>query len=107
MAKQPTNTLVLMLMLAVIIIAAVNGDMATAPSTICNVKVAELAECLPAITGKSPPRPTNKCCSVVRKTNLRCLCKYKSEFTKFGVDPKNALALPKKCKLKLPKDCKK
>ncbi|KAL3636720.1 hypothetical protein CASFOL_019019 [Castilleja foliolosa] len=104
MAKQITNTLVLILALAA---AVVNGDVATAPSTICNVKVAELAECLPAITGELPPRPTSKCCSVVRKTNLRCLCKYKSEFAKFGVDPKNALALPKKCKLKLPKDCKK
>ncbi|KAK6132991.1 hypothetical protein DH2020_033282 [Rehmannia glutinosa] len=104
---KPSNTLVLIWTLAAIVVAAVNGDDAAAatPTTICNVKVTELAECIPAITGKSPPGPTKKCCSVMRKTNLRCLCDYKSEFTKFGVDPKNAMALPKKCGLKLPREC--
>ncbi|KAL0294036.1 UNVERIFIED_CONTAM: Upstream activation factor subunit UAF30 [Sesamum calycinum] len=90
-------------------VALVNGEAAAAatPSTICNVRVSELVQCLPAITGKSPPPPTKSCCSVISKANLHCLCNYKSEISKFGVDPAKALALPKKCGLKAPRECTK
>lgn len=112
MAKLAGNsTLVLIFALAAVIIStrAVNGDAGAAatPTTICKVGVSELAVCIPAITGKSPPKPTESCCAVIRKADLRCLCNYRSQFTKFGINPDNALALPKKCGLKLPRGCKK
>ncbi|KAI3466449.1 hypothetical protein Pfo_023112, partial [Paulownia fortunei] len=107
MAKTGSTLLLMCTLAAVVVVAMVNGDAAATPSTICNVKVSELAECIPAITGKSPPSPTKSCCSVMNKTSLRCLCNYKSEFSKFGVDPANAMALPQKCGLKLPRECKK
>ncbi|KAK3032461.1 hypothetical protein RJ639_037274 [Escallonia herrerae] len=62
----------------------------------------DLATCLPAITGTSPQPPTVGCCKVMHKTNLHCLCSYKDELRNLGVDPKTAMALPKKCGLKLP-----
>ncbi|KAK3014532.1 hypothetical protein RJ639_010082 [Escallonia herrerae] len=57
----------------------------------------DLATCLPAIKGTSPQRPTLGCCKVMHKTNLHCLCSYKDELRNLGVDPKTAMALPKKC----------
>ncbi|KAH6775796.1 hypothetical protein C2S52_013357 [Perilla frutescens var. hirtella] len=94
---------------AALIVALANGDaeVTATPSTICNITVSGLAQCLPAITGKSPPRPTKSCCAVMKKANLRCLCNYKSQFTNFGIDPNNAMALPKKCGRKLPLECTK
>ncbi|KAL2247669.1 UNVERIFIED_CONTAM: hypothetical protein Sindi_2619200, partial [Sesamum indicum] len=106
---KPVTTFLLLSTLLALAVALVNGDAAAAatPSTICNVSVSELVKCLPAITGKSPPWPTKSCCSVISKANLHCLCNYKSEISKFGVDPAKALALPKKCGLKAPRECTK
>ncbi|PIN20545.1 hypothetical protein CDL12_06763 [Handroanthus impetiginosus] len=96
-----------LLLTLVIAAAAASPSPSPSSSSICNVKVSELAECIPAITGKSPRQPTKSCCSAMLKADLHCLCEYESQFRKFGVDPANALALPRKCGLKLPKDCKK
>ncbi|KAL2476058.1 Bifunctional inhibitor/lipid-transfer protein/seed storage 2S albumin superfamily protein [Abeliophyllum distichum] len=94
---------IFLVLVALFFIATVNGDTTT---TICKVKVSELAECLPAIAGKSPSKPTKSCCAAIGKADLHCLCNYKSEFTKFG-DPTKAMALPKQCGLKLPRECNK
>ncbi|KAG8365124.1 hypothetical protein BUALT_Bualt18G0071700 [Buddleja alternifolia] len=105
---NPLITLLLISTLAAVLIASATGDAAAAtPSTVCNVKVSELAECIPAITGKSPPWPTKSCCSVMHKANLHCFCNFKSELKKYGVDPNNAMKLPGKCGLKLPRECNK
>ncbi|KAL3851161.1 hypothetical protein ACJIZ3_013043 [Penstemon smallii] len=103
MAKQGMITL---LLLSAVLVADVRGDAAATPTTICSVSVSELVECLPAITGKSPKWPSKGCCSVMRKADMNCLCKYKSDFSKFGVDPAKAMALPEKCAIKLPRACK-
>ncbi|WOG98527.1 hypothetical protein DCAR_0417870 [Daucus carota subsp. sativus] len=91
------------LMALVVLVAVVSADKAP---TICNVGVSELGHCLPAITGDKPSWPTKDCCKVMHKVNLPCLCNYKDKFLKYGISPKNALALPKKCGLKLPKQCR-
>lgn len=90
--------------MAMLLLAMVAADKAP---TICNVGVSELAECLPAITGSPPSWPTKSCCKVMHKVNLPCLCKYKDQFLKLGISPSNAMALPNKCDLKLPVECKK
>ncbi|KAL7103386.1 hypothetical protein ACP275_08G176000 [Erythranthe tilingii] len=106
MAKtRSTLVLIIFALASAILATAVSGD-AAAATTICNVRFSELAECIPAITGKTPAWPTRVCCSVICKADLHCFCKYKSEFEKFGVDPANALALPTKCGLELPRGCK-
>ncbi|KAK2987066.1 hypothetical protein RJ640_004792 [Escallonia rubra] len=81
-------------MVVMVLVAVVRGDK---PTIICNVKMTDLATCLPAITGTSPQPPTVGCCKVMHKTNLHCLCSYKDELRNLGVDPKAAMALPKKC----------
>ncbi|KAL1566983.1 putative lipid-transfer protein DIR1 [Salvia divinorum] len=92
-------------LLAVSALADGSASVTATPSTICSVSVSELAQCLPAITGKSPPRPTKECCGVMKKANLRCLCNYKAQFANFGIDPAKAMALPKKCGRNLPRQC--
>ncbi|CAK9163872.1 unnamed protein product [Ilex paraguariensis] len=77
----------------------------TTSAPMCNVTVSELAECLPAATGVSPPPPTKQCCTIIRKADLQCLCKYKSQLRQFGADPATAMTLPKKCGLRAPKVC--
>ncbi|OWM81338.1 hypothetical protein CDL15_Pgr007376 [Punica granatum] len=73
---------------------------------ICKIDTAELAECLPAVTGKSPPRPTRKCCGIVRRADMHCLCQYRSVLPAMGIPPENAFALPKKCGLKARPKCR-
>nr|AFK43735.1 unknown [Lotus japonicus] len=66
----------------------------------------QLDLCREAITGKYPPKPKEKCCAVIRHANLTCLCGYKSLLPSVGISPTNALALPRKCGLKTPRQCK-
>lgn len=98
-----TGTLMSFLMAMVVLVAVV---VANKTPTICNVGVSELGECLPAITGDKPSWPTKGCCKVMHKVNLPCLCNYKDKLSQYGISPKNAMALPKKCGLKLPAQCR-
>ncbi|XP_074373558.1 putative lipid-transfer protein DIR1 [Apium graveolens] len=91
-------------LMAMVVLAAVEA--ANKTPTICNVRVSELGECLPAITGNKPSWPTKGCCKVMHKVKLPCLCKYKDKFLQYGISPKNAMAVPKKCGLKLPAQCR-
>uniref|UniRef100_A0A2N9GZW0 Bifunctional inhibitor/plant lipid transfer protein/seed storage helical domain-containing protein n=1 Tax=Fagus sylvatica TaxID=28930 RepID=A0A2N9GZW0_FAGSY len=75
-------------------------------AAICNIDSTKLTQCLPAVNGQSPPPPTKQCCTVVRHANLPCLCNYKSLLPAFGINPTHALALPKKCGLKTPPQCR-
>lgn len=99
-----SNVLVQFVVVAMVVvfIAGVRGDK---PAVVCNVKVTDLAQCLPAISGQSPPPPTKGCCKVMHKVDLKCLCNYKKELIKYGVNPGAAMTLPKKCGLKSPKEC--
>lgn len=97
MAKITGNVL-LRCVLTIALIVSVSSAVAPASSTVvCNVQMTDLLECLPAITGAHPPFPTKRCCKVMRKVNLPCLCRYKPELAKFGANPVAAMAVPKKC----------
>lgn len=95
--------------LAVMVFFAVtaNGDDTGPNSVVCKVKLMDLAQCLPAITGVSPPKPTEGCCKVLKKADLPCLCKHKADLSRFGANPAKALELPQKCGLGVPQECKK
>lgn len=67
---------------------------------ICNINTKQLAKCLPAVTGRSPPPPTRRCCKAIRHGDMNCLCQYKSVLPAMGIPPKNAFELPKKCGMK-------
>ncbi|CAL5202268.1 unnamed protein product [Lathyrus oleraceus] len=73
---------------------------------ICNIDTRKLNLCNAAITGKNPPKPSAKCCAVIKKCNLSCLCIYKPLLPALGINPTKALALPKKCGLKTPPGCR-
>lgn len=88
---------------AVLLIALVGGARAV---SVCNIDTKQLNPCMPAVTGESPPQPSKKCCKVISKANLPCLCSYKNVLPAVGINPKNALALPKKCGLETPPECK-
>ncbi|RDX94764.1 putative lipid-transfer protein DIR1, partial [Mucuna pruriens] len=90
MAQSNGKTLVLWL-LATLLIALLGGAQAV---IFCNVDSSQLNSCRAAITGQNPPPPDEKCCAVIRRANLPCLCGYKSLLPVIGINPKNALALP-------------
>ncbi|KAE9454693.1 hypothetical protein C3L33_13405, partial [Rhododendron williamsianum] len=88
-------------LLLVLIFQACNAN-------ICNVPVANLMACRLAVTSGTPPRaPTAKCCEVISRADLRCLCSYKnSKFLPLlGVDPNLAFQLPAKCRIPNPPQC--
>ncbi|KAJ0103475.1 hypothetical protein Patl1_04052 [Pistacia atlantica] len=87
---------------AILVIALVGGARAV---PVCNIDTKQLDPCKPAVTGNSPPRPSKECCKVVSKADLPCLCSYKNVLPAVGINPKHALALPKKCGLKTPPQC--
>ncbi|XP_028758469.1 putative lipid-transfer protein DIR1 [Neltuma alba] len=72
-------------------------------TVVCNMDMTKSDElCRAAITGQNPPRPTKGCCAVIRHANFPCLCELKYMLPSFGIDPKNAFALPAKCGLQSP-----
>lgn len=89
-------------LVAALLIVMLGGAQAV---VLCNIETTKLNACRAAITGKYPPPPTKKCCVIVRQANLPCLCSYKSLLPAAGIDPKNALALPGKCGLRIPRGC--
>ncbi|KAL5548519.1 hypothetical protein UlMin_003750 [Ulmus minor] len=77
----------------------------TSAVVLCDVDSNNLPECRPAVSGNSPSPPSEKCCAIVHQANLPCLCNYKSVLPAFGIDPVQAMELPKKCGLKTPREC--
>ncbi|OMP04299.1 hypothetical protein COLO4_09753 [Corchorus olitorius] len=73
--------------------------------TICKIPLRKLSLCRPAVTGKYPPKPTEGCCGLLKQADLKCLCQYKDALPALEIDPVRAFALPKKCKLRTPKQC--
>ncbi|KAG2394716.1 uncharacterized protein HKW66_Vig0079090 [Vigna angularis] len=90
-------------LLATLLIAMLGGAKAIA---LCDTESSKLSACYAAVTGQHPPKPSEKCCDVVKHSNLPCLCGYKSILPAFGFNPINALALPRKCGLKTPPECR-
>ena len=95
MAQSSGKKLVEWLVAALLFIALLSGSAHAV--AICNIDSSQLNLCRAAVT--------EKCCAVIRQANLRCLCSYKSILPSFGINPKNALALPAKCGLQLPPNC--
>lgn len=89
-------------MVAALLFAMLGGSLAV---LLCNIESSELKLCHDAVTGKNPPNPDTKCCDVVHRCNLTCLCGYKSELPLFGINPANAMALPGKCGETKPSNC--
>ncbi|WVY94626.1 hypothetical protein V8G54_033714 [Vigna mungo] len=90
-------------LLATLLIVMLGGAKAIA---LCDTESSKLSACYAAVTGQHPPKPSEKCCDVVKHSNLPCLCRYKSVLPAFGFNPTNALALPSKCGLKTPPECR-
>lgn len=88
--------------MVLLLIALLEGAHA---ASICNIDSAQLNYCRRAVSGKSPTPPSKKCCGVVHRANLPCLCNYKAVLPSFGIDPALAMALPKKCGMKTPPEC--
>ncbi|KAK1316665.1 putative lipid-transfer protein DIR1 [Acorus calamus] len=102
--KGNSSFIVPLIVVVVMVVAAANVGEAL---EICNMDASRLSGCLPAIRGPSPAPPTQGCCDVIRTSDLHCLCGYKdsSLLPSFGVDPKLAMALPRKCHLNPPPEC--
>ncbi|GLT57545.1 hypothetical protein SLA2020_305110 [Shorea laevis] len=73
---------------------------------VCNVEMSKMELCRAAVTGSSAPLPTKKCCALVRQANFPCLCNLKSVLPSLGINPRHALALPRKCNLVTPPECR-
>ncbi|OVA06578.1 Bifunctional inhibitor/plant lipid transfer protein/seed storage helical domain [Macleaya cordata] len=102
MAKTSEIALVLGVLVVMVLIGMEGGAKAM---TICNMDSSQLAQCLPSIKGPSPTPPTQGCCDVMKIADMHCLCTYKAILPTFGVDPKLAMGLPKKCNLNAPPEC--
>nr|XP_012571239.1 putative lipid-transfer protein DIR1 [Cicer arietinum] len=104
MSKINVNVLAMNLLIAIaLLIALFCGVKAT---VICDFDLNKLDICHAAINGKHPPKPNAKCCEVIKHANLPCLCTFKSFLPALGINPKKALALPRKCGLKTPSECR-
>lgn len=101
----------LLLLMAAVLAAAAASSSAVFPSeaaySFCNVSLDELMSCKPAVTDP-PQKPTSECCNVVKSADLKCLCSHRSDLSIVpSINPKLALALPKKCKISsIPTECK-
>lgn len=102
MVSSGAKVLVQWLLLAICLMALVGGGSAT---TLCNIDPSKLFDCLPAVSGESPPPPNKNCCAVIHHANLTCLCDYKAALRALKIDPAHAVELPKKCGLNKPWKC--
>ncbi|XP_058191986.1 stemmadenine O-acetyltransferase-like [Rhododendron vialii] len=66
--------------------------------TICKVTVEGLMSCRSAVTPPKPTPPSAACCTVIKNSDLKCLCSYKNSslLPSLGIDPNLALQLPSK-----------
>ncbi|KAL9665627.1 hypothetical protein QQ045_021048 [Rhodiola kirilowii] len=97
-----SKSALLILFVALVLMASASE---AANPKICNIIPSRLSLCRPAVTGKSPPPPTRRCCRVMLAVDLKCLCDYKDMLPALGLNPELAIALPKKCGLSLPVGC--
>ncbi|MED6113693.1 hypothetical protein PIB30_073173 [Stylosanthes scabra] len=99
-----SSSMVALSLMTLIVLAGIDGSMA---QLICNVSIGDLMTCKPAVTPPNPPLPTDECCTVLKKADIKCLCKYKNStlLPALGIDPNLAMELPEKCKLPHPPQC--
>ncbi|KAI4344987.1 hypothetical protein L6164_012157 [Bauhinia variegata] len=75
--------------------------------TLCNVSLAGIMACKPAVTAPNPGPPSGDCCSALSHADMRCLCSYRNSklLPSLGIDPNLAMQLPGKCHLPHPANC--
>ncbi|GAU31692.1 hypothetical protein TSUD_63260 [Trifolium subterraneum] len=77
--------------------------------TICNMTREERKACEPYVTASNITlhKPSRACCSATANADISCICSYKDSnlLYFYGIDPKQALELPRKCKLKVSVKC--
>nr|ADE76763.1 unknown [Picea sitchensis] len=100
----------LLLLMAAVLAAAASSAAVfpeEAATPFCNVGFDKLMSCKPAVTDP-PEKPTSECCDVIKSADLKCLCSHRSDLSIVpSINPKLALALPKKCKISsVPPECK-
>ncbi|KAF8388512.1 hypothetical protein HHK36_027186 [Tetracentron sinense] len=97
------------LAIVALVVALVIGNevMVSNSQTVCNITVAGLMACKPAVSPPNPVPPTAVCCSALSKADLHCLCSYKKSnvLPSLGIDPNLAMQLPAKCNLPKPNNC--
>ncbi|KAI4364518.1 hypothetical protein MLD38_020598 [Melastoma candidum] len=98
--KAPTFAKAVLPVLAIVVAILVAGS--AAQSTICNVTVAGLETCLPAVRDPNPQPPTEACCKALKPANFPCFCQYKNNpiVKAMGIDINLAMKLPAKCNIK-------
>ncbi|KAI5388622.1 putative lipid-transfer protein DIR1 [Lathyrus oleraceus] len=75
--------------------------------TICNMTRDERKACEPYVSNEknythvSYKVPSHACCSATANADLQCFCGYKDSglLSLYGINPKQALELPVKCKI--------
>ena len=74
----------------------------------CGISISDLMTCKAAASGRRSPNPSRKCCRVLKRANLPCLCTYRDsrELPLLGIDPRLAVRLPAKCGLATPVGCR-
>jgi hypothetical protein len=97
------------LMIVWMLLAIVNVRFANG-MTICNMTREERKACQPFVTGNitsSSHKPSRACCSATANADISCICGYKDSklLYFYGIDPKQILELPRKCKLKVTVKC--
>ncbi|MCD7450130.1 hypothetical protein HAX54_003696 [Datura stramonium] len=89
-----------------LMVAAIGMQMATAGDNnpLCGLSINDLMTCKSAVSGPKPLPPSDKCCAVLRKADLPCLCTFKNSpmLSTFKINSTLAMELPSKCKLDSP-----
>ncbi|KAL1295516.1 hypothetical protein HN51_056394 [Arachis hypogaea] len=104
MGSKSSSSMVALAIMALSVVAMLDGCMA---QSFCNTSLAELFKCKPAVTPPNPLPPTQECCAVVSKADLKCLCRLKNNplVSTLEIDLNLAFQLPAKCNLYLPSHC--
>ncbi|CAJ2679211.1 unnamed protein product [Trifolium pratense] len=98
------------LMIVSMLMAIVNA-MFVNGMTICNMTREERKACEPYVSSDNVTfhnhKPSRACCSATANADISCICSYKDSklLYFYGIDPKQALELPRKCKLKVSVKC--
>ncbi|KAI4378975.1 hypothetical protein MLD38_016388 [Melastoma candidum] len=98
--KAPAVAKVALPILAVVVAILATG--CAAQTTICNVTMAGLETCLPAVRDPNPQPPTAVCCTALKPANFPCFCQYKNNpiVKAMGIDINLAMKLPAECNIK-------
>lgn len=92
------------MIVGIMLLAIANAMLLVNGQSYCHMTKSGLNSCKPYVSGDNSVDdqiPSNACCSAISKADLQCLCRYMDSglLSFYGVDPKQAMELPVKCKL--------